>query len=466
MEFVNRHSEIQTLRTEYNRLGSSFVVLYGRRRLGKTTLLQEFLKDYPNNTFYFADKESEQQQINKFKDLVAMNHGDTYMNDVTFNHWDKNIEYYLQRTDFSTKSILIIDEFQYLAMVNPAFPSMLQRYWDMQLKDKNIMLIICGSSVSILYSAALSYNSPLYGRRTAQIQLKNIHFKYIKAFFPSITDNRKLVEFYAITSGIPKYMELLDKDKSALENIKIHYLKKDSFLYNDAKFLLMDEVKETINYFSVMKVIAGGAHKLSDICNRLQVQSSQITPYLETLREIDLVERRIPITESNPEKSKKGLYFIKDQYMRFWYRYIFPFQSFLELNNDTWVMNKVTTEFNHYISLIFEDICKNLLMEWYGPVYNHVGSHWDSNTEIDVVARNENGTQILYGECKWTEQPVDIGVYYDLVEKTKKIEGWTNARKPDIQFALFSKNGFSPDFSKIKAKNLRLFDFSTMPLFE
>ena len=133
----------------------------------------------------------------------------------------------------------------------------------------------------MIYTTILSYNSPLYGRRTSQIHLKNIHFKYFSEFFPNITDARKLVEFYAISSGIPKYMELLSHDKDIFSNILEYYLTKDCFLYNNAKFLLMDEVRETINYFGLLKTIAGGAHKMSDIWKRMEVPSSKLTPYLE-----------------------------------------------------------------------------------------------------------------------------------------------------------------------------------------
>ncbi len=462
MKFINRHSETRTLRNEYERQGSSFVVVYGRRRQGKTTLLKEFVKEYPNTIYYFADKESEQQQIDKFKQLVSIKQGDTFISDVSFAHWDKAMEYYAQRTDFTTKAILIIDEFQYLAMVNPAFPSMLQRYWDTLLKEKNIMLVLCGSSLSMIHSTILSYGSPLYGRRTSQIHLKNIHFKYFSEFFPNISDARKLVELYTITSGIPKYIELLNHDKDIFTNILQHYLAKDSFLYNDAKFLLMDEVRETINYFGLLKTIAGGAHKMSDICKRMEVPSSKLTPYLETLRDLDLLERRVPITESNPEKSKRGLYFIKDHYMQFWFRYVFPYQSFLELEQTEWVMDKIKTEFSQYVSLIFENICRSMIPVWFGATYNLMGSHWETNIEIDIVATSEDGKDILYGECKWQEQPTGREVYDALVTKSKSIQPWGKVKSPKITYALFSKNGFTDELKKLASSKLVLIDFSSL----
>lgn len=462
VKFINRHSEIRTLKAEYEREGSSFVVVYGRRRQGKTTLLSKFAKDYPNTIYYFADRESEAQQIEQFKNLVALKSGDGFMTDVVFGHWDKAIEYYVQRTDFTQKALLIIDEFQYLAMVNPAFPSMLQRYWDMILKHKNIMLILCGSSLSMLYSTVLSYNSPLYGRRTAQIHLKNIHFSYFGEFLPQLTDARRLVEFYAITSGVPKYIELLDKEADVYSNILKFYLTKDSFLYHDAKFLLIDEVREPVNYFSILKTIAAGNHKMADICNRMEVQSPKITPYLEALRELDLVERRVPITESHPEKSKRGLYFIKDQYMRFWFRYVFPFQSFLELGQTEWVMSKIRAEFDQYVSLIFEDICRSMIPVWFGAKYNQIGSHWESSLEIDIAAHSEDKKDILYGECKWREQPVGKDVLDELVEKVKAITPWHSNKKAKISYALFSKNGFTDELRKMASDKLILIDFSTL----
>ncbi len=175
-----------------------------------------------------------------------------------------------------------------------------------------------------------------------------------------------------------------------------------------------------------------------------------------------MLERRVPITESNSEKSKRGLYFIKHQYMRFWFRYVFPYQSFLELGQTNWVMDKIKAEFAQHVSLIFEDICLRMVPVCFGATYNLAGSHWEANMEIDLVATREDGKDVLYGECKWQEQPVGREVYEALVAKSKSINPWGKLRSPKITYSLFAKNGFTDELKKLAGPKLRLIDFSSL----
>lgn len=202
--FIDREDEIRTLENEYARKGSALVILYGRRRVGKTTLISEFIKDKPA-LFFLASEESEAQNRSEFKDRAAEFINNDLLRDAKVSSWDTIFKTIMQ-TDFEAKPVIVIDEFQYIGKSNPAFPSVFQRIWEEQLKDKPVMVILCGSLISMMESQTLSYNSPLYGRRTAQMKLKQIPFRYYRQFFPDKSEN-ELVEMYAVTGGVPKYIE-------------------------------------------------------------------------------------------------------------------------------------------------------------------------------------------------------------------------------------------------------------------
>ena len=236
------------------------------------------------------------------------------------------------QTDFEAKPVIVIDEFQYIGKSNPAFPSVFQRIWEEQLKDKPVMVILCGSLISMMESQTLSYNSPLYGRRTAQMKLKQIPFRYYRQFFPDKSEN-ELVEMYAVTGGVPKYIESFADVGDIYEGISENILNPSGYLYDEPQFLLQQEVSEVGSYFSIIKAIAAGNSKLSAIATLLEVKSTSLTKYLKTLIDLDILEREVPVTEDNPEKSKKGLYKIKDNYLRFWFAFVYPNLSFIESGN-------------------------------------------------------------------------------------------------------------------------------------
>jgi len=213
MEFINRRRELQALEAEYARNESSFVVIYGRRRLGKTTLIKEFLKDKPGAVYFLADKSSEAVTINLFKDVIDRSIENQNLTGISFSAWDQLFTYFLREKRETNKPILVMDEFQSLVGSNKAFPSILQRIWDQQLIKANIMLIVCGSSVSMMLSEVLNYNSPLYGRRTGQIQLEPLDFYSFHEFLPAITPVH-LAEIYGITGGVPKYISFFSGRKS------------------------------------------------------------------------------------------------------------------------------------------------------------------------------------------------------------------------------------------------------------
>ena len=326
-EFINRKKELESLEKQYNSNQSSLVVVYGRRRVGKTALITKFLEIHKNSLYFLATEEPETQNLNYFKIQVAEFTGNELLKSATvdwYTVFKTLVEY---KTE--TKKIIVLDEFQYIGKSNAAFPSIMQKVWDTILKYANIMLILCGSLVSLMKSQTLDYSSPLYGRRTGQIKLKQIPFYHYHDFFKGRSNN-DLLPFYAVTGGVPKYIEAFRGYTDIYEAIEQNVLNSQSFLYEEPYFLLQKEVSEIGSYFSLIKTIAMGNRKLSSIATNLGLKQTGLTKYLKVLIDLDLIEREVPITENAPEKSKSGLYRIKDNFIAFWLMFVYPYQAYLE----------------------------------------------------------------------------------------------------------------------------------------
>ena len=319
-QFIDREYEMETLESEYRRKGSALVIMYGRRRVGKTTLISEFIKD-KNALFFLASEESEAQNRALFKEKAADFIGSDLLKNADVKSWDVIFKAIMD-SPFDRKPVIVMDEFQYIGKSNPAFPSIFQRIWEEILKTRSVMVILCGSLISMMESQTLAYSSPLYGRRTAQIRLTQIPFSYYHDFFPN-KSRRELIDFYAITGGVPKYIELFSETEDIYSAIQKNVLNRSGYLYDEPHFLLQQEVSEVGSYFSIIRAIAMGNSKLSAIASVLEVPATSLTKYLKTLIDLDILEREVPITEENPEKSKKGLYKIKDNYIRFWFAFVY-----------------------------------------------------------------------------------------------------------------------------------------------
>ena len=450
--FVDREQETETLQSEYNRDGSALVVLYGRRRVGKTTLISEFIKD-KNALFFLASEEAEAQNRNAFKEKVAEFIDSDLLRSADIKSWDVLFKSIMD-TPFESKPVIVLDEFQYLGKANHAFPSVFQRIWEEILKDKSVMVILCGSLISMMESQTLAYGSPLYGRRTAQIRLQQIPFGYYHDFFPG-KSRRELIEMYAVTGGVPKYIELFSESRDIYSAIQKCVLNRSGYLYDEPHFLLQQEVTEVGSYFSIIKAIAAGNSKLSAISAVLEIKATGLTKYLKTLIDLDILEREVPITEDNPEKSKRGLYKIKDNYLRFWFAFVYPNMSFIESGHSRVVMNKIKKSLvpNH-IAFVYEDVCKERMWElnadnvW--PFnFTKLGRYWDAKTEIDIAALDLEGKNLILGECKYWQEPVGVNVLQDLEAKTDSVAWEKNDRK--VWYVLFSASGFSEELTTLAA---------------
>ena len=462
MKFIGRQTELETLEREYQR-DSGFVVLYGRRRVGKTTLMKEFIRN--KTAFYFlATQETESQSMKRFAGVLARATGNRLLQNASFSDW---ADLFQAAADYKPeeKKVLVIDEFPYLVKTNPAFPSLLQSIWDEQLKDSGMMLILCGSLIGMMKKYALSHDSPLYGRRTAQIRLMPLSFPEVRA--AQQLPFAECVTQYAVTGGVPKYMEFFQEDRDFTEQLREVVLSRNGFLYEEPQFLFSEEIQSPVNYFSILKTVADGNRKPSKIGSVLGMDSSTLSPYLATLMELGFLTKQVPITEKNPERSRKGLYEISDNFIRFWFRYVYPYKGELELDNQQIVLEAMAKDFTqNFVALAYEPICRSIFAELcragkldFTP--SKIGAYWlndaDGDTEIDVAAVDQQHRQLFLGECKYYAEPVGISVYRKLVEKAQgAAELHSVFDGYDFRYAIFSKSGFTQELLDLAARSRKL----------
>ncbi len=372
-----------------------------------------------------------------------------------FDRWDEFFLYLNEK--IKQRTVIIIDEYPYLIENNAAISSILQKYWDLYLsQNSNLMLIINGSAISMMEKETLEYRSPLYGRRTGQWLLEafdvieaNEFFGY-KSLIPAI-------ESFAITSGIPYYCQILSQYQDIFSAIKNKILSKGEVLYQEVDFLLLQEFKTPRSYFSILKAIAQGAHKFGDISSKTGYDKSNLTKYLYTLESLKLIRREVPITELHPEKSKKGLYFLNDNFIKFWFQFVFPFLTLLEAGETEKVMQEyIKPKFDHYVSLDIEpviiDLMKKDIFEL-GLKFERIGRYWNKDIEIDFLGETRNNI-IVFGEIKWTTSSCKKEVYFNLVEKAKNIE----MKDKEVIYVIVSKSGFVRELEVLQNKNLKLID--------
>ncbi len=442
--FINREKELEFLDKEYNKPGSSFIIIYGRRRIGKTALIKKFIENKPA-LYFLATEEMERENIKNLQHLIANFTNNPLLKRGTSFTWD---DLFIAFKDYNkeTKKIIVIDEFQCLVKINKAFSSIFQRIWDNHLKDENIMVILCGSLISMMESQTLTYSSPLYGRRTGQIKMKQISFSRYGEFFEDKTTN-ELIEFYAVTGGVPKYIEIFKSEKDIYTAIEKNVLNKQSFLFEEPVFLLERELNDIGSYFSIIKTIAMGNHKLGKMASYLGIPQSNLTKYIKTLIDMDIIERQLPVTEKNPEKSKKGLYFIKDNFIEFWFKFVYPYKNYLEMENTDYVLNKIKNNFiDNHVSFVYEKVCLEKIWQMnesnmFGFKILKLGKWWNRKDEIDIVGYNDETKDIIFGECKYLDIEVDVDVFFDLIDKARKVQWSKNNRKE--HYIIFSKSGFT-----------------------
>jgi AAA+ ATPase superfamily predicted ATPase len=449
--FINRQRELSLLNDEYISGRFAFTVLYGRRRAGKTTLLKEYIKDKPS-IYFLVTLENFSVVLRRFQTIVADFFNDSFLKELELKSFEQLFSYIGQK-NLNKKLVIIIDEFQYLSKSDSSIPSQFQYIVDEILKTKNIHLVLCGSIISMMYEQTLSYSSPLYGRRTSSLKLEAIEFGYMGEFFPNKTKG-ELVELYSILYGVPKYLEVFKDTKDIFQSIEQNILNPNAYLYNEPQFILQNEVNEPITYFSILEAIASGEHKIGQIAGKLEKNVQNITSFIAKLIELDIIYKDVPITETNPQKSKKGLYFIKDNFFRFWFSYVLPYKSQLEIGNTSFVLSKIRESFSGFVSKTYEDLAVLHILKNYNLL--KCGRWWSKDVEIDALGIASD--YIVVAECKYSNKKVGVDILKGLKEKAKKID----TKLPVKHYFLFSKSGFTKELEELNDKEVVLVDLESI----
>ena len=443
--FINRNTELEFLEKKYHSQGSQLIILYGRRRVGKTELIKQFCKG-KDSIYFLGDKRGTMLNLERFAEKAAEQLDDVVPRVESFYDLSK----YLLRHISDKKYIIVIDEFSYLIERDDTIPSVFQVIWDESLKDKDIMLILCGSSISMMVEWTLTQKSPLYGRRTGQWMLETLKAHHVPQFHDKI-DVVKGIEFYSILGGVPLYILEFDPEKDAMENINEHILTKGEFLHEEVETLLKEELREYYLYISIFEAIAKGRTRLVEISDYSKIPQKDLPKYVGTLMKLELIGKEHPVTEKTG--SKKTRYYIKDNFFRFYFRYVHPNKSDIESGNSGKVMKIIERDFNAFVGAEFENIVKDMFKSPDVNVklpfsFNIIGRQWGKikgapkgkNTyEIDIVALNDDAMAIAFVECKWKSLSENdaLGILNELMAKSGFVQ-WNNEERTDY-FGLVAK---------------------------
>ncbi|RLF83321.1 ATP-binding protein [Thermococci archaeon] len=387
--FVNRNSELEFLERKWKEKGAQLIIIYGRRRVGKTMLLKEFLKNR-KGVYFLATADSMGENIKGLAEKFAELTGKEYFMEVKdFGRLFR----YLADEIREERIAVILDEFQYLMSLEPGILSVLQKAWDEHLKGTNIFLVLCGSSMGMM-ERIMEYKSPLYGRRTGQWKVEPFDIKGIAKMFPN-RSMEELVKIYAVFGGIPFYLDLV-KELGVEEAIKMKILRKGEVLYEEPEFLLREELREPRVYKLILKGLALGYETLGELVNFTGLDRGHLSRYLDTLERLDLVGYELPYG-----RRKRGRYFIKDNFFNFWFRFVYPNFGDLELGLVDEVWAKIERELNAYYGKSFEKLVREMLRQRiidFGQ--KKVARWWQKGEEIDAIAELDNG--MLFVEVKWS----------------------------------------------------------------
>ena len=439
--FIDRVSELAFLDELAARPGGQLYVLYGRRRVGKTALLREFCRSRPH-VYFQAAQVPDSDNLSQFHAAAADALDESGLRAARFESWEALLGYLAQRAD--QRLVVVLDEFPYLCEADPGLPSRIQRFWDHQGQQSNLMLALSGSAVSFMENKVLAGRSALFGRRTGQQELLPLPLPAAVRFFPgwSLADQFRA---YGALGGMPMYLAQFDPRRSFPENVSQALLRPQSLLYEEPANLLRSELRDPQVYNGILEAVAAGLTRPNEIAGRVGVQVTALSHYLPVLQSLRLLRRTVSITDRAPDKRSRGRYFLADNFLRFWYRFVLPNRSLLEmdLGDEVW-RNQVSPMFDQFLGATFEQACRDWVRaggkeRLPSPPLGDVGPFWSRDVEIDLLCETADGGH-LAGECKWSVSPVGPRALEGLREKTKSLpETWQKG----LRLALFSRSGFS-----------------------
>jgi AAA+ ATPase superfamily predicted ATPase len=447
--FVGRDQELQHLSEQWSRERPRFLVLYGRRRVGKTRLITHWIHTHkPRALYWVAEPTSSYDQLRSFSQVLYNFQGvGTAPDTFTYANWTQAFQQ-VARLAEAVRLCLVLDEFTYILAVEPGIAGTLQNVWDHHLSQANIFLILSGSHIGMMQRELLSYQAPLYGRSTSRILLLPLPFKTTREFFPDYQPDER-VAVYAMLGGIPAYWEMFDPSVSLDRNIRSQFLSGINLLHDEPRLLLQDFVSQPHNYVAILRALAHGYRTPKEIAGYTGLNDRHLSMYLSNLIDTGFVERRIPVTQS--PKSRSGRHFIVDPFLRFYFRFLSRRQVQLALGVQDQALSEIKRHLVDFIGAnTWEELCREWLLRAsafgrlpFAP--DQVGSAWTRAAQVDVVGINRMEKTLILGECKWDQHRIGRDVLAGLVEKTGQFipaggkwrvfylgfarNGWTNAAR-------------------------------------
>lgn len=439
--FVGRERELADLNRRYESGQFEFAVIYGRRRVGKTTLINEFIKDKECILYSATETNSKQNLAELSRSIYAISE-DYNSSESSFANFQAAFETVFKIAD-NRRIIFVIDEYPYLAGCSKGISSVLQLLIDRYHESSKLFIILCGSSMSFMENQVMGYKSPLYGRRTCQYKIRPFEFDEAKRYYSKFK-GEDIATIYGVTGGIPLYMSLMNDRLSVEQNIKDNFLTPNAYLYEEPTNLIKQECRDASQYNSIISAIANGASRLSEICTKTDLDTSLATSYINKLIGLGVVKKELPFGATN---SRKAIYVLEDSMFIFWYKFVQNNTSVINRGFADIVYKKIEPQITGFMGAVFEEICKQymwqLLIQDRVPIeFTDLSRWWGtdprtrSQTEIDFIGKSDTD-DYLFGECKWTNEKVDLAVLETLISRSELF----NCKNK--HFYLFAKKGFT-----------------------
>ncbi len=433
-QFIDRQEELRVLEERFESGRPEFVVVYGRRRVGKTELVSHFLRG-KQGIYFLSEEKRYEDNLNEMKGLMGDFLKDGEFKMIKFENWVQLFKSFSGK--IKGRTVIVVDEFPYLVKENMAVPSEFQKIWDMHLsKSGNVMLVLVGSSVGMM-EKLLGRKSPLFGRRTAQLEIQPIDIFHAREFLPSY-GMADCVRAYGCTDGVPLYLKQFNSRHDVFENIKNSFFRRDALLYSETEILLKQEFREPANYFAILKAISFGNTKQNEIVNYTNIDKSIISKYLKNLENIRVIRREYPVTERK-ETRKSARYAFSDNYFRFWFRFVYPHRASIE-RGSLEAFDIMKQSYDAYLGLVFEGVSGDFLWKRRPFGFTKLGRWWHKSEEIDLVAMDEISKDIFFFECKWQnlKEGTAMRILEELKTKAQSV-GWHNDKRNE-HFGLIARH--------------------------
>ena len=458
--FIGRQKELETLNKQYEKDEFSFIPVYGRRRVGKTQLIEEFIRDKKSIFFTAVNKGTYKSNLELLSKAIFNENEAT----PVYGSFYDALNGINQLAD-KEKLVFVIDEFPYFAQSDESIISILQQFIDLKFLKTNMMLILTGSSLSFMENQVLGYQSPLYGRRTGQIKLLPVDFQTARQFAPRLSKLDQAV-MYGVTGAIPKYLSLFNDKISLDENIKSQYFDRNAYLFEEPDNLLKQEFKEPALYQAIITAIATGGSHIKDIKGKVGEESSTVATYIKSLLDTGIIKKEIPATDK--PGSRKTIYRLEDGMFRFWYRFVYPNVSLIALDKGDMVYDRIKPRITDFMGEVFEKLCIEYMWNVYDelPVaFQNINRWWGNNpdlksqAEIDFIAYDSEESRAIFGECKWRNEHLDKAAVEGLISKSQMFKNFE-----EKHYYLFSKVGFTSGAQEfaLNRDDIRLIEFKDM----